>query len=249
MKMKKLFSFALILGLGALLISGCSSTGTSTTTPTGTEVATSVGAMMPYTTSIDTTALGLMGVSISSISAAGPSIMTATDLEYLDSWWRFTYSLGTITYTYRAKAYTASGAEITTQAGLSAINKISMILTLEISDVLTYNFGTESDPLIYNGLQSGTKSLNGTISLSTTDDDGNTYSITLTYSGITLDDSGYPSSGSSTFTLSSSAYVTVSGTITYSGTTATLVYTEPTELTGVTYTINMATGAVTAASL
>jgi hypothetical protein len=241
--MKKLFSLLLVLGLSLVLVSGCSQLSqTPTEVPDGSDLATQVGGMMSLATKIDATALSLIGASAVSGSV---QILAASDLIYSNGWWRFTYTSGAYSYTYQAKAYTALGVEITDESGLSNTNKLEIVLTLTMGSSITYNFGTDASPLTFDGILSGTKSLNGTVAMAMTEGSGKSYNITMVYSGVTLDSSGLPASGTTTFTFTSSDYATVAATITYNGNeTATLTYTEPASLSGTSYTIDLLTGSV-----
>jgi|GEM_PF-1099403 len=255
--MKRLFSVLLILSLGVLLVSGCQQATSSAPTevPDGAAVAGSIGSLMSFSTQIDATASGLMG--IASAGTAGVKAMEAADdLTYNTEtgWWTFTYEDGSYIYNFRARAYTVLGEEITEKPALSNTNKLIIIATLSAGTTLSFNFGTEASPLEFNGLLQGTKSLNGTVSLAVTDDLGNTYNMTLLYSGVTLDDAGIPDDGSVTFTFTSNDYVAVEATLVFNGEpypdeTATLTFTAPTELAATSYTINLVDGSVEPASI
>lgn len=241
-KVLVLFSLFAIVALA-----GCQQAATSpTTVPSGTAVAESIGTSVYYSTYVDAVASGGMG-----ISSADTGILAATDLVYTDGWWNFSIDSVGISYTFKARAYTSTGAEITDESELSAnTNKLEIVVTFSYGSSLSMNFGTESAPLTFDGLKSDTKSINGSINVEVTDSDGKEYSVSLTYVGVELDGSGFPLSGSSEFSFSSSDYATVAGTVTYGGATATLVFSEPADLVGVTYTIDLnAGGTVTTSSL
>ncbi|MBU0672483.1 MAG: hypothetical protein KJ732_05605 [Candidatus Margulisbacteria bacterium] len=243
--MKKLFSLVLILGLAVMLVAGCSSS-TSTPSadiPAGASVASQIGLMAATSTQIDATAKALMGFH----ATHAVSAMAAPNLTYDSSigWWTFTYTAGTSSYDFKAKAYTALGTAITTTSALATTNKLEIALSMQMTSDVLFTFGTESDPMIFDGLLVGTKSLNGPLSMIVTDAQSKTYTVSYTYSGVQLDASGLPASGSVSFTFSSSDYATVAGTITFNGATANLVFTSPSSLTGTTYVIDMLTGIVT----
>lgn len=246
--MKRLFSVLLILSLGVLLISGCQqSSSTPTETPSGDDVADMVGGMMSLANSVDAKAMGLMG--IAGVSAADTKAMTASDLTYTNGWWTFSTTEGTVVYEFKARAYTALGVEITDQNQLSTANKLVIVATMTMGSSITYNFGTDSSPMTFDGIQTGTKSLNGTINMTVTDGQGNSYSVTLVYTGVTLDASGLPESGSVTFTFASDDYVALSATLAFLGNgTARLTFTAPDDLSGTAYIIDLLTGDVTPVS-
>ncbi|MFC1568472.1 hypothetical protein ACFL37_02095 [Candidatus Margulisiibacteriota bacterium] len=255
--MKKLFSLILILALGLFAVTGCNqATSTSPTEiPDGADVASTVGGLMGLSTSIDGTARGLMGVA--SVSSAGLKAMEeASDLAYDGSigWWTFTWTYGSTSYSFKARAYTALNEEIVLKANLGNMNKLVVVASYSIGAAVTYNFGTDANPMTFDGIDSGIKSLNGTAVVTLTDDAGHTFTCQLVYSGVTLNASGYPSTGSATFTFTSSDYVAVEAVLTYNGEvppneTATLTFTAPTELAATSYTINLRDGTVTPASL
>jgi len=245
---KKLIGIALVLGVGLMAVSGCN-TATSTApteSPDASALADSIGGLMNISTVIDGTARGLMGISS---AGALKAMAAADDLHWDGTWWTFTSNVSTMAYTFKAKAYTAAGAPITTEGALNTTNKLEMVCTLTMGSSLTYHFGTDSSPLIFDGLISGAKTLNGTISLALTESTGSTYNITIVYSGVTLDSYGYPASGSVTFTFTSSDYATVAATLTFNGDqTATFTITEPADIAS-SWTIDLATGNATPASI
>ena len=246
--MKKVSLFVLTISLAAMLISGCAQTQSSTSSaalpaPDATEVASDIATMLVYSTNVDNTATSLAS------EILGVQVMATSAPTYTDGWWNVTYTAGTISYVYKLKAYTVTGAEIVSAPTFSLANRLLIALNLTIGETVSLTYGTESNPLIFDGMISGTKNINGPITLSATDTEGKSFSVSLTYSGIELNGSGYPASGSVNFDFSSSEYAPVAGTIEFSGATASLAYTSPSELTGTTYIIDLTDGSVSVASL
>lgn len=245
--MERIFRIILLLGLGILLVSGCQQAQSSKEVPSGTNVAVEIGQMLNIGIMTDNLALGLLGISTLGINTADLKNL-AIDLPRSGGWWYFdtttTREAESILYHFRIKTYDIEGFEITEQELLSQTNKIVMVASAEYGSLLSFNYGTDSNPLTIDGIQIGTKSINGTINMTVIEEDEKTYTVNLTFSNIPLNAEGYPTSGSSTFSITSPDYVAVAGTITYNGTTATQIFTSPAELTGTTYTIDMTTGLV-----
>ncbi|MFH1826082.1 MAG: hypothetical protein ABH823_02170 [bacterium] len=247
--MKKYLLVITALCLAAFLTAGCQQAATTPATdaPDSLELAASIGGMMQYSTAVDNTATSLMGITAGAAGLIDGA--TASELTYSGGWWNFTYSASVITYTFKVRVYDADDTEITDSASFADANKISMALTMSIGSSATYAFGTEANPLTFDGLSSGVKSIDGLISVDLTDETGSTYVVSIAYSAVELDASGYPASGSATFSFTSSDYATVAGTVTFNGSTATVAYTAPSEYEGLSYTVDLTTGAATPASL
>ncbi|MBU1026784.1 MAG: hypothetical protein KKA31_03540, partial [Candidatus Margulisbacteria bacterium] len=257
--MKKVLNLVLVLGLGLFLVSGCnqgttsSGGGTTVSIPAAT-IADSVGSSAMLALSIDNSLLGVFGVT--SASSARASAPTTPTYE-ADGWWISTnsYSASGVTHeaTYYFKVWTAGG-EVTTLTGLAAITSSTIAKlqtyttwTTTISTVsYTMKYGaSKSDPLTFDGYNTASsQSIDGPISYTSTYT-GETYQIVIDYVTLTLNSSGYPT-GSVNWTVSVGGSAVYAGTITYDGTTtATITFT--TGATG-TYTVNLLTGVVTAAS-
>jgi len=223
--------------------------------------AASVGSLVYQSSALDSTTLGFIG--ISGLSAKGVKTKNPT---LSGDWWSTTESISaggvTISYSMHAKITDVNGTVINSQALLDALSlantdRVDTYGTLTITTTVgtttatsTMTMGSSSSPLAFTGVGSNStsaKSVNGTVSFSGSDSTTNTtYSVSLTYSNVTIAASGYPS-GTVSFTVSSSSSQVYAGTVTFNGTaTATLAFTSG---ASGTYTVYINTGAVVAASV
>lgn len=239
--MRKLFSLLLVLGLGIVLVSGCQTTTSTggTEVPEGSDIAGSVGLMLYQGTYVDAVARG--GIGIAGVSAA--DVKAARSYDESSGWWTFTATSAAITYDFKARAYTTGNVEITTSSLLSTTDKLAIAATATLGTTVTYTFGTVSNPLVFDGFLAPPKSIDGPISLAVISD-GHTTTFSFTYSGIELDEDGYPASGSADFSFTSDLYVAVSGTVTFNGSTATVEFDAPSDLVGESYTISTVNGQI-----
>ena len=254
--MKKVLALFALFAIVAL--AGCQQAAT-TTEPTVPEasIASSIGYLAKYSVAVDNAVMGVVG--ISSISAAEVCICApSTPALGTDNWWTSTdsYSAGGYTYTitYRFKLWNSSGTLINTQALLDALtedtlDKVWMWVDYSIvygGASFSMSLGSSKDnPLKFEGLVVPPKTVDGPISYSGTSDD-TSYSVTVTYSSLSLSASGYPS-GEVGVSVSEGDTAVVEATITFNGTsTATITFTSG--YSG-TYTVDLDTGLVTASSL
>ena len=257
--MKKLLGALLVVGLGALLISGCQ-TATSTAEPTipADNMAQGIYDMTEDSLAIDGLILGITG----SLSVSDVNATAVTTPEYgSDGWWSFSDSYTTgggfsYTRTFKLKIWDALGAEITTLAALAAIDDVTDISKIWLYATWTVDYGSSmsytikfgastSDPLKFEGYNTASQSISGPISYTSTYED-KSLEITYTYSSLQMAVSGYPD-GDVSFSVKENGATVVSGTISFNGTNiATLTFTSGYTNT---YTINLDTGVVTPASI
>jgi hypothetical protein len=254
--MKRLFSVLLILSLGILLVSGCQQATTHEPTVPADQLASSLGVVAKDSLRIDS---DLINTTFPSLSVMDVNATAVSTPEYTDGWWTFGDSYtdsGGFTYTrsFQVKVWDAFDAEITTLAGLQAIDDTTDISKLWIyatwnvtysGATYTIKFGAStSDPLKFEGYNTADQSISGPISYTSTYQE-QSFEISYTYGDLQMTGSGYPT-GSITFNVYENNNLVVSGTITFDGTNiATIAFT--TGLSG-TYTVNLDTGAVTPAS-
>lgn len=243
--MKKLFVLFLLVGLVALY--GCQQAqqATAPTVPVGT-CASAVGILANTAVTIDNTALGAVSI------IAGVSAKTVSTPTYDGTWWNVTYSLGTDDITFKFKVKTMAGSWVSDVTVLHALHIADVdelvMATSYVSSTMTMTFGTVSSPLTFKGVGLTTatgKSIDGPITLSGTDSDGTSYSVTITYSALSLSASGYPD-GNISFSISSGGSVIVAGNLVCDGTVnATLTFTSG--YSG-SYAVRLDDGTVTVAS-
>ncbi|MBU0629321.1 MAG: hypothetical protein KKC80_00185 [Candidatus Margulisbacteria bacterium] len=268
--MKKLLSLALLLALGLFAVSGCGTTtgGTvSTTIPTA-AAATSIGALASTSLTVDNNILGVTAYA-TSVKSSQVRASSPTTPAYSGGWWTsaatwaetfegFSY---TYDWQYQFKIWNTAGTEITTPAGLdpggdglsaSDVSKIWAYVTFDYTLTTTsgaftthYQFGeSTAKPFKMEGFGTASRLMDGYTKY-TGSYGGDSYSISFTYSALSLTSTGYPS-GSVSFSFSVSAGEAYAGTITYDGTnTALLTFTSGG--TG-TYAINLDTGTTTVAA-
>jgi hypothetical protein len=251
--MKKLLSFALVLGLGAILLSGCQQAQQAAAPPVpASTAANSVGSLVSTGLGIDNILMGAVGVA--GVSAKEVKTTTIATPEYgADGWWHVTFTYGGSISVDSYFRIWSTAQEITTNAdldnlALKNVDKLWIYAAWSIGSV-TMNFGASKDnPLKFTGVganSTSAKSLSGPISFAGTDEDGTSYSITLTYSDVSLSSSGYPN-GNVSFSISSGGTEVIAGTISFNG-TATATLTFSTGYSG-TYSIDLLTGAATPVS-
>jgi len=252
--MKKVLWFFFILGIGAVLITGCQQASSPTATLDPSTAAAAVGQAVSSSLTFDSL-LGFSAMSVQSVKAQTTGFLSPE----ADGWWGVTLSSLTfdsqsVSIEAHLRLYASTGALIDTQTefgqigGALTLDKLYMYGTLSYSGIasFTVNLGnSKADPFKIEGLSvTGGGTVSGTVS-NTTIANGETLVVSMTYNAVTLSASGYPN-GTVDFSITY-AGTTYAGTITFNGTAlASMTFTQG--LTG-TYTINLITGMVTTASL
>jgi len=254
---KSIIAFSLIAFAGLMLLTGCQ----TATSPAATSIptvaaATSLGLLCKDGLAIDNS---IMGIFPSTLSVSGVKSAAVTDIAYgSDGWWSATNSWSTVEggvtysydYSYKFRVWNSAGTEIVTPASLDAltetnISKLKMAVTYAYGSggtTSTYKFGlSTSDPMIIDGYGSTSKTITGPISYTgkyTTE----SYEVTITYNGMTMNTSGYPS-GTVNWEMKTNGATVYAGTITYDGTR----YATCTFTTGGSgsYTVDLDTGLAT----
>ncbi|MFA6170209.1 MAG: hypothetical protein WCW67_04795 [Candidatus Margulisiibacteriota bacterium] len=257
--MKKLLSLALVLGLGAMLMAGCSSTSSPTTSVPTSYAASSIGALASTGLAIDNSILDVAPYAMAANGARVRMAAPTAPAYGSDNWWTstntWTSSSYTYTYNYKFRIWKSTGSEITTAAELDAADhdNISKLWTYTTFDTtltttsgavtITYQLGESTDkPLKFEGIGSASPTIDGLLKYSGAYG-GESFNISMTYNSLTLNASGYPS-GTVDFSFNVSGGVAYAGTITYDGTSsATLAFTSG---GSGTYTINLDSGVVAA---
>jgi len=253
-KMKKGLTLLLVLGMGILLVTGCQKAAETpaTTQLSAPEAAGGVAMMTKLCLASDNGIVtGFTGASAMKVRAAAPSTPECTG-----GWWSSTdsYSSAAITYeaSYQFRILDLSSNPVSTIAGLIALDDISKITEIDIASSFSYivggtsfsvNFGSgTANPLKFGGYDTSIKTISGPISLSETAH-GENITISLNYSAINLSLTGYPSSGSVSFSITSNGSLVIAGNIVFDGdNTVTITFTSG--VTG-TYDVNIDTGVAT----
>lgn len=261
--MKKLLALFLVLGLGALLIAGCSSTtsGSTTTSVPASVAAADLAALASTSLSVDNSILGVAPYAMTA-SGARVRMATPTTPAYSGGWWSSIneWTSGSITYSYnyKFKVWNTAGTEITTAAGLDVVDSdnISKLWTYTNFDTtmttssgaftISYQFGESTDkPLKFEGIGGASPTIDGLVKY-TSSYGGENFNISMTYNTLALNSSGYPS-GTVDFSFNVGGGVAYAGTITYDGTSsATIAFTSG---ASGTYVVNLDSGDVTTASI
>ena len=264
--MKKFVLTSLVIALAALTLTGCSSTsssgGTGTSAIPTADLAASVGVAAKNALTIDNSILGV--ISAAGVKSSGVNAAVVNDLAYTGGWWsatnNYAYTEGgttiTFSYAYNFRFWNVAGTELTTLSALKTaitggdISKghVYATFTYDIggSTSTTYYGNSKDDPLKFEGLGTTTPTISGTLkyagTYSTT-----SYSMTFTYASLGMTSGGYPN-GEISYSVTEAGAGTVSGKVTYTGTKNATI-TVVTKAGTSTFTCDLDTGAVTAASL
>ncbi|NQT28933.1 MAG: hypothetical protein HQ596_00025 [Candidatus Saganbacteria bacterium] len=258
--MKKIFLLVLLLSLSAFLVISCgqsSSSTSSTTAISEAAAAQSVALLSQYCMGLDNAILGVAGMSVVNPASVSANSLSTPTVDG-NGWWSASgsYSLANTTYdiNYNFKIWRNDGTPVNTvallaQTSSSDIGTLWLYTTYSITDP-TSSFSmsignSTSDPIIFENYSSTSATLTGTV-IYQGDNNGTTYSTTMGYNTVTVNNNGYPD-GTLDVTITSGNTTVFSATITFDGTnTAILTFTAG---GSGTYTVDIDTGAVTVASI
>jgi hypothetical protein len=247
--MKKLLTLVAILGLGILLVAGCQTSSSETTTIPESTIAGSVAMANFRAFGVDASIdLAAGGIGVAGALSASDVIASAITFTRVDGWFTGSdnFTIGGLTQdrTINFKAWDGTGIEVMTVPDLANLADTSKLQTYT---TITYTFSggsydisfgaSKSDPLTFT--YSPTKTIDGPIQYTSTYS-GDSFQVTFDYGNLTLNASGLPVSGSVSWAVFSNSTEIASGTITFNGTnTAILTFTRG---GSGTYNIDLSTG-------
>ena len=174
-----------------------------------------------------------------------------TTPEYTSGWWTSYDTTADAfmvsTLDFKVKVYNISNTELTTLAQIPSMDKFLMKVNITSTSTMggsSFIYGTDNRPFTFSGITTGTLEMDGYAGI-VLDHVTSSAAISLDYQNVPLNNIPMPSSGQAACSITGTYYVPVNGTVTFTDTIDTFVFTAPPSMTGKIYRFDNNTGDLT----